>query len=743
MWYDNRDKENFKEGGISVNLEYPYDYKNVEDMARKYLSQEQINIIKKSYEFAKIAHENQFRKSGEPYILHPIQVAGILTELKLDYATICAGFLHDVVEDTKFTLEDIQNEFGEDISVIVDGVTKLDKVKFRSKRQSQAENHRKLFVAIAKDLRVIFVKLADRLHNMRTLQYMREEKQREIASETLEIYAPLAHRLGISSIKWELEDTSLRYMYPAQYFSIVGMMKQKRSAREESIREACFSITELLRENNIKAQVNGRPKHIYSIYKKMIKQNKTFDQIYDLLAVRVLVDSIADCYATLGLVNNLWVPIPGRIKDYIAMPKPNMYQSLHTTVIAPDGQTLEVQIRTYEMHEIAEKGIAAHWAYKEGKKVNKKNNFYEKLNWFQQMAANDETETTAESFMESLKVDLLSDKIYVFTPNSDIIELPKGSCIVDFAYAIHSEVGNKMIGATVNDKIEPFDYKLSTGEICDIRTSKNSTGPKRSWLDIATSSQTKSKIKSFFKKAAREENLIKGEILLKDEIKANNFDIDEVLTQENIEIVLSRYKFASIEELYAAIGYGGLTANKVVTRLTEKLRKERMAQAKLEKLVNAEDDNKNIITETGVYVKGVDNILVRLSKCCQPIPGDEIVGFITKGRGVTVHRSNCPNLSEEDKDRFLDVEWVQSLNHRHYSVTLQIHAFDRDLLLQQVLLTLNESRVEIKKLNSESKLNKTCVINLGIYVKNVDECDFIIKKLRQLSDVYNVERIVK
>ncbi|MGX7069108.1 RelA/SpoT family protein [Gemella bergeri] len=726
-----------------MNLEYPYDYKNVEDMARKYLSQEQINIIKKSYEFAKIAHENQFRKSGEPYILHPIQVAGILTELKLDYATICAGFLHDVVEDTKFTLEDIQNEFGEDISVIVDGVTKLDKVKFRSKKQSQAENHRKLFVAIAKDLRVIFVKLADRLHNMRTLKYMREEKQREIASETLEIYAPLAHRLGISSIKWELEDTSLRYMYPAQYFSIVGMMKQKRSAREESIREACFSITELLRENNIKAQVNGRPKHIYSIYKKMIKQNKTFDQIYDLLAVRVLVDSIADCYATLGLVNNLWVPIPGRIKDYIAMPKPNMYQSLHTTVIAPDGQTLEVQIRTYEMHEIAEKGIAAHWAYKEGKKVNKKNNFYEKLNWFQQMAANDETETTAESFMESLKVDLLSDKIYVFTPNSDIIELPKGSCIVDFAYAIHSEVGNKMIGATVNDKIEPFDYKLSTGEICDIRTSKNSTGPKRSWLDIATSSQTKSKIKSFFKKAAREENLIKGEILLKDEIKANNFDIDEVLTQENIEIALSRYKFSSIEELYAAIGYGGLTANKVVTRLTEKLRKERMAQAKLEKLVNAEDDNKNIITETGVYVKGVDNILVRLSKCCQPIPGDEIVGFITKGRGVTVHRSNCPNLSEEDKDRFLDVEWVQSLNHRRYSVTLQIHAFDRDLLLQQVLLTLNESRVEIKKLNSESKLNKTCVINLGIYVKNVDECDFIIKKLRQLADVYNVERIVK
>ncbi|EGF87555.1 RelA/SpoT family protein [Gemella sanguinis M325] len=725
-----------------MNLEYPYNYQNVEDMASKYLPEEQIKIIKESYELAKDAHEGQFRKSGEPYILHPIQVAGILTELKLDYATICAGFLHDVVEDTKYTLEDIRERFGDDIAVIVDGVTKLDKVKFRSKKQSQAENHRKLFVSIAKDLRVIFVKLADRLHNMRTMKYMREEKQREIASETLEIYAPLAHRLGISSVKWELEDTSLRYLHPAQYFSIVGMMKQKRSAREESIKEACESITSLLGEHNIKAQVNGRPKHIYSIYKKMVKQNKTFDQIYDLLAVRVLVDSVADCYATLGLVNNLWVPIPGRIKDYIAMPKPNMYQSLHTTVIAPDGQTLEVQIRTYEMHEIAEKGIAAHWAYKEGKKVNKDNNFYEKLNWFQKIAENDETEATAESFMESLKVDLLSDKIYVFTPNSDIIELPKGSCIVDFAYAIHSEVGNKMIGATVNDKIEAFDYKLSTGEICDIRTSKNSTGPKRSWLDIARSSQTKSKIKAFFKKAAREENLIKGEILLKDEIKANNFDIDEVLTEENIEIALNRYKFATLEELYVSIGYGGISANKVFARLTEKIRKEKQTQEKLEKLVNAEEEKK-IVTETGVYVKGVDNILVRLSKCCQPIPGDDIVGFITKGRGVTVHRSNCPNLSEEDKARLLDVEWVQSLNARRYSVTLQLHAFDRELLLQNILLTLSESRVEIKKLHSEAKSDKTSVTTIGIYVKNVSECDFMIKKLRQIPDVYSVERIVK
>jgi len=719
-----------------------YTAEDVISLCREYMNEKSIQFIEKAIEYATFAHKDQVRKSGEAYIVHPIQVAGILAELHLDPDTIATGFLHDVVEDTKYTFDDIKETFGEDIAVIVDGVTKLDKVKFRSKKQSQAENHRKLFVSIAKDLRVIFVKLADRLHNMRTMKYMREEKQREISSETLEIYAPLAHRLGISSVKWELEDTSLRYLHPSQYFSIVGMMKQKRSAREESIKDACSSITSILADNNIKAQVTGRPKHIYSIYKKMVKQNKTFDQIYDLLAVRVLVDSVADCYATLGLVNNLWVPIPGRIKDYIAMPKPNMYQSLHTTVIAPDGQTLEVQIRTYEMHEIAEKGIAAHWAYKEGKKVNRNNNFYEKLNWFQKIAENDETEATAESFMESLKVDLLSDKIYVFTPNSDIIELPKGSCIVDFAYAIHSEVGNKMVGATVNDKIEPFDYVLSTGEICDIRTSKNSTGPKRSWLEIATSSQTKSKIKAFFKKAAREENLVKGEILLKDEIKANNFDIDEVLTEENIAIALNKYKFANLEEMYVAIGYGGITANKVFARLTEKIRKEKMTQAKIEKLFNAEE-TKKIVTETGVYVKGVDNILVRLSKCCQPIPGDEIVGFITKGRGVTVHRHNCPNLSEEDHARLLDVEWVESLNARRYSVTLQIHAFDRELLLQNVLLTLSESRVEIKKLNSESKADKTCVITIGIYVKNVSECDYMIKKLRQIQDVYSVERIVK
>lgn len=725
-----------------MNLEYPYRYKDVEDMVSKYLSKEQVSMVRKAYRFAEKAHKGQLRKSGEDYILHPIQVAGILAELKLDCATICAGFLHDVVEDTDYTVEDMEKNFTKEIAFLVDGVTKLDKVKYSSKKESQAETHRKFFISISKDIRVVFVKLADRLHNMRTLKYMREEKQREISNETLEIYAPLAHRLGISSIKWELEDTSLRYLHPEQYFSIVGMMRQKRSVRLESINNVCEEIKKNLEEHSIVAEVAGRPKHIYSIYKKMVKKNKSFDQIYDLLAVRVLVNSISDCYATLGLVNNLWMPIPGRIKDYIAMPKSNMYQSLHTTVIGPNGQTLEVQIRTYEMHEVAEKGVAAHWAYKEGKKVTGKDGIYNQ--WFEKMEERDETEATAESFIESLKTELSSDKIYVFTPNSDIIELPKGACVVDFAYAIHSEVGNRMVGATVNDRIVPFDYELSTSEICDVRTSKNSTGPKRSWLDMAKSSQTKSKIKSFFKKATREENIFKGETLLKDEIKVQGFIVDELLSGDNIAAVLNKYKFSTLDELYLSIGYGAITANQVVMRLTEKIRRERQVQEKLAKLTNNEEVNdKKKATETGVYVKGVENILVRLSKCCQPIPGDEIVGFITKGRGVTVHRCNCPNVNNEDKNRILDVEWVEALNSRNYNVTLQLQGFDRDSLLQSVLLKLSESRIAIKKLHSEAKSDKSCIINVGISVKNIQECEFIMKKLRQISDIYNVERIIK
>lgn len=726
-----------------MNTEYPYNFEDVYNLCASYMQEKYLNMIVKSYEFARDAHKGQFRKSGEEYILHPVQVAGILAELKLDYATVCAGFLHDVVEDTKYTLEDIKNNFTDDISVIVDGVTKLDKVKYSSKKETQAENHRKLFIAIASDIRVIFVKLADRLHNMRTLKHMKEEKQKEISRETLEIYAPLAHRLGISSIKWELEDTSLRYLYPEQYFSIVGMMKQKRSMRVDSINQATEQIKKILEENNIVGEVSGRPKHIYSIYKKMQKQGKSFEEIYDLLAVRVLVNTVADCYATLGLVNNMWLPIPGRMKDYIAMPKPNMYQSLHTTLLSSSGQPLEVQIRTYDMHEIAEKGIAAHWAYKEGRKTGKQDDFYQKLNWFQKMAEGDDTEASAESFIDSLKVDLLSDKIYVFTPNSDIIELPKGSCVVDFAYAVHSEVGNRMIGAKINDKIVPFDYVLSTGEICDVRTSKSSSGPSRDWLNIAKSSQTKSKIKSFFKKAAREENLVKGEVLLKDEIKAQGFDVDDVLTEEAIELVLNKYHYSNIEELYRSIGYGALTANQVFMRLTEKLRKEKQAQEKLEKLINAKEDTKKIVTETGVYVKGVDNILVRLSKCCKPIPGDNIVGFITKGRGVTVHREECPNVKNEDSNRLLDVQWVESIKRRDYAVTLQIHGFDRELILSNVLLKLNESKIIITKLNSESKADKTFTIEVSILVKNIEECDFIIRKLHQISDIYSVERVVK
>ena len=731
-----------------MNLEYPYNYQNVEDMASKYLPEEQIKIIKESYELAKDAHEGQFRKSGEPYILHPIQVAGILTELKLDYATICAGFLHDVVEDTKYTLEDIRERFGDDIAVIVDGVTKLDKVKFRSKKQSQAENHRKLFVSIAKDLRVIFVKLADRLHNMRTMKYMREEKQREIASETLEIYAPLAHRLGISSVKWELEDTSLRYLHPAQYFSIVGMMKQKRSAREESIKEACESITSLLGENNIKAQVNGRPKHIYSIYKKMVKQNKTFDQIYDLLAVRVLVDSVADCYATLGLVNNLWVPIPGRIKDYIAMPKPNMYQSLHTTVIAPDGQTLEVQIRTYEMHEIAEKGIAAHWAYKEQSFLHgKKENVTvkeDKLAWLRESLEWQKDMQNPDEFMSTLKTELVEDSVYVFTPKGQIKTLPKGSTPIDFAYSIHADIGNKMVGAKINSKMMPIITPLHNGDIVDIMTNDNSKGPSRDWLKFVKSSSAKTKIQQWFKKNERDLNIERGKEIIARELKRIRLNSDELLTSKNIESTLQKYSFKTIDDMYAAVGFGSITATKVLSKILEEYRKTKPnteIEEKIEELHTRHNINENV-SKTGIIVKGIDNCLVKLSKCCNPVPGDEIIGYITRGRGVTVHTKDCVNVKDlfKEEERIIDVYWAQESTNKSYNVEMTVYANDREELLGDIMRTAQQDNSKIVGVQAKSNKEKIVMVELTLEVKDIEAVNKIQRELGKIDSVYDVKR---
>lgn len=698
-----------------------------------------INLILKAYDYALKAHEGQYRNSGEPYIVHPVEVAMILANLELDVSTIASGLLHDVIEDTSITYEDIKNEFGQEIADLVDGVTKLGMIEYKSKVEQQAENMRKMLIAMAKDIRVIMIKLADRLHNMRTLKYLSEEKQKEKAQETLEIYAPIAHRLGMSMIKWELEDLSLRYLHPDDYYSLVEKVAKKRKEREESIKELIDKLKEKLNEIGIKAEVDGRPKHFYSIYKKMKQQNKTFEQIYDLMAVRVIVNTVKDCYGTLGAVHTLWKPMPGRFKDYIAMPKPNMYQSLHTTVIGPKGEPFEIQIRTWDMHRTAEYGIAAHWKYKEGKSYE--DEFDAKLSWLRQLLEWQRELKDAKEFMETLKIDLFTDEVYVFTPKGDVISLPAGSTPIDFAYSIHTEIGHRLNGAKVNGKIVPIDYELKNGDIVEILTTTNSDrGPSRDWLQIVKSSQAKNKIRQWFKKEKREENIERGEEIFYRELKRHGIQQSQ-LKGDIMESVLKKLNMHSEEDLFAAIGFGGLALNQIIPRIKEEL-KQIESENKKQNTPVVEIKRKPKIGGMGVIVKGEDNVMVRFSKCCSPVPGDEIVGYVTKGRGVSIHRKDCPNIKDYvyDKNRIIEVEWDQGKNIA-YQADIQIMANDRYGLLTDVTSILADIKISVRAVNARTTKDNVAIINLTLEITSREQLEKIMNKLKALDGVADVYRI--
>ncbi|BCA84818.1 GTP pyrophosphokinase [Enterococcus saigonensis] len=719
-------------------------------LVSQYMSPEHVAFVQKALDYATEAHKEQFRKSGEPYIIHPIQVAGILAELHMDPHTVATGFLHDVVEDTPITLADLTRDFGSDVAMLVDGVTKLGKIKYKSHEEQLAENHRKMLIAMAQDLRVIMVKLADRLHNMRTLKHLREDKQRRIAKETLEIYAPLAHRLGISRIKWELEDTALRYLNPQQYYRIVHLMQSKRDERESYVAETVEEIRVATEELDIYAEIYGRPKHIYSIYRKMVDQKKKFEEIYDLLAIRVIVDTIKDCYAVLGTIHTKWKPMPGRFKDYIAMPKANMYQSLHTTVIGPKGNPVEIQIRTHEMHEIAEFGVAAHWAYKEGKtdKV-KPDKMTNQISWFREILELQDESYDASEFMEGVKGDIFSDKVYVFTPKGDVTELPQGSGPLDFAYSIHTDVGNKTTGAKVNGKMVQLDYKLKNGDIVEILTSPNSFGPSRDWLKFVATSKAKNKIKRFFKAQDREENVQKGHDAVYKTLQEMEFLPKDYMNKNKMADLLERFNYQSEDDLYAAVGYGEVSPTTVANRLTEEERrqkKEEKEKQKVQEMMNQpatkKEDRMKVRHDGGIVIEGADNLLIRISRCCNPVPGDDIVGYITKGRGISIHRRDCPNVNTPTAEkRLIEVEWEDTSNNsKEYDADLEIYGYDRSGLLNDVLQTVNSMTKRLQSVEAKSNKDKMATIRITVGIQNLTHLKQIVDKIKQIPEVYSVRR---
>lgn len=704
-------------------------------------------LIVKAYNYAKEKHGTQCRKSGEPYIIHPVQVAYILADIGLDEATICAALLHDVVEDTEVTHEDLVRDFGEEIATMVAGVTKLGELRYQaSTEERQVENYRKMFLAMGKDIRVIIIKLADRLHNLRTLKYLRRDRQIANAKETMELYAPLANRLGIYSLKWELEDLAFKYLYPEEYRELVEGIDKKREERLQFIEKIMDDIRGQLKKQKIEAEVTGRAKHLYSIYRKMKRDNKTLDQIYDLFALRILVNSVKDCYAALGVVHEMYSPIPGRFKDYIAVPKPNMYQSIHTTLLGEKGTPFEVQIRTWEMHRIAEYGIAAHWAYKEanyGKKgkqvvtVTK-----DKLAWLRETLEWQQDMKDPQEFLNTLKTELFEDEVYVFTPKGKILVLPRDATPIDFAYSIHEEIGNHMVGCKINSKMMPIITKLQSGDIVEIMTSDSQKGPSRDWLKFIKTTKAKSKIQSWFKKEQRSENIEKGKDLIEKEIKRIGISHDELFKQDYINAALDRYKFKNLEDMYASVGFGAISQVKIISRMLEEYRKshkEENIEQKIEELTSKRKTVKP--SSTGVVVKGIDNCLVKLSKCCNPVPGDNIIGYITKGRGVSVHRTDCVNVKDllKEEDRIIDVYWYTE-KAASYNVDITVYANDRSGLLADVIQVLSNLKTKLMGLNSKATKEHIATIEITIEVENIEELNKVLKELRKVDSVYEVTR---
>ena len=721
---------------------------------RKYHPSADISMIEKAFDIAYHAHEGQFRKSGEAYIIHPLWVGIILADLELDKETIVAGILHDVVEDTVMTEEEITKEFGAEVALLVDGVTKLGQLSYSAdKLEVQAENLRKMFLAMAKDIRVILIKLADRLHNMRTLEFMKPHKQVEKARETLDIYAPIAQRLGISKIKTELDDLALRYTKPDVFFELVEQLNARKTEREEFVSHIVEEVSEHMKTANIKAEIKGRVKHYFSIYKKMVNQDKTVDQIYDLFAVRIIVDSVKDCYAALGVIHEMYTPIPGRFKDYIAMPKPNMYQSLHTTLMSSIGQPFEIQIRTAEMHKTAEYGIAAHWKYKEsndGKKSVQAQE-EEKLSWLRQILEWQQ-DTDNHEFLNLLKggLDLFAEDVYCFTPNGDVKNLPNGSTPVDFAYAIHSAVGNKMVGARVNGKIVNIDYKIQNGDRIEILTSQNSRGPSRDWLNIVKSTQARNKINQWFKKEFKEENIIRGKEMVAAYCKAKSLVLSDLTKPKYMQVVLAKYGFHDWDALLASVGHGGLKEGQVVNRLAEeyaKDHKETLTDEKIIEKLNEVSKSRAHVTKSksGIVVKGIDDMAVRFSRCCNPVPGDEIVGFVTRGRGMSIHRTDCVNiinLTEAERSRLIDAEWEASLTEERgqYQTGIKIFAHNRQGLLMEVSKIFTEFKIDINAFNTHISKQGIATMELGFVVTGRDELKHITEKLRQIPSVIDIER---